>query len=270
MYAAHDVKCCKSVGAGESAVETCKRCPARARGFCSEFVADDLDELAEVRLPARSLAAGTDIYRQGDTAGGYYTVLDGWVALRTTMEDGTRHILDFAVQGAFLGIVFEPASELGHTAECLTEVRLCELPRARLHAFVADRTNALGRLLHITACHEARAYDHFVNLAGRNGRDRLAHLMVELFFRVHHRLPTHIGDSVAIPLTQAHIGEAIGLTAVHVSRMFAKLRKDGMASYGKGTLTVLNPERLLHAAGAVGHAGDYGRDGPFSSAPANH
>jgi CRP-like cAMP-binding protein len=265
-----DSKSGMSATVAEHARESCRHCLARSGGFCSEFGTDDIAELASIKLPARGLAAGTEIYRQGDAPGGYYTVLNGWVALRMGMADGSRHILDFAMPGAFLGIVTDPGADYGHTAECVTDVRVCELPRARLHEFVGGRPNALDRLLHITACHEAGAQDHFVNLAGRDARDRLAHLIVELFFRVYRRLPTRRGDSLAIPLTQTQIGEAIGLTSVHVSRMFRALREDGMASYAKGVLTVLNPERLLHVAGTLGRAADYGRDGLIHAAPGNN
>lgn len=249
-------------------LEACLRCPARPRGFCAEFTADELAEIAAMKLPARTLPPRTEIYHQGEHPGGYYAVLAGWVALRIGLEDGSRHIFDFALPGAFLGIVSGPAMEFSHAADCITEVRICELPRAALHQFVDQRPRALERLLHITACHAARAQDHFTNLSGRDARDRLAHLLVELFFRARHRLPVHAGDSIAIPLTQVEIGEAIGLTSVHVSRMFSALREDRIIRFAQGTLTVLDPPRLLAAAGSFVDMGDYGRDGLLHDAPA--
>ena len=52
-----------------------------------------------------------------------------------------------------------------------------------------------------------------------------------------------------LPLTQEHIGDALGLTSVHVNRTLRSLREDGIVALNRGTLHVIDPDRLAETAG---------------------
>ncbi len=47
-----------------------------------------------------------------------------------------------------------------------------------------------------------------------------------------------------LPLRQQHIAEAVGLTAVHVSRILGTLRERGILDLSNGVLEVLNMREL--------------------------
>ena len=97
-------------------------------------------------------------------------------------------------------------------------------------------------------CREARLQDHFVNVSGRGARERVAHLLMELFHRVRHRPPVS-GDSVQLPLTLAHMGEALNLTEVHVSRMLGVLRVQEVAHFFRHRLEIMDAAAFTRAAG---------------------
>lgn len=48
-------------------------------------------------------------------------------------------------------------------------------------------------------------------------------------------------NSFAFPLTQQQLADALGLSLVHTSKTWARLRKAGMFSLERGRLTVHNP-----------------------------
>ena len=50
-------------------------------------------------------------------------------------------------------------------------------------------------------------------------------------------------DEIPLPLTQEHIGDALGLTNVHVNRMLRELREDGVLVLKNGMLRLLDPGR---------------------------
>ena len=50
-----------------------------------------------------------------------------------------------------------------------------------------------------------------------------------------------------LPLTQADLADALGLSVVHVNRVLQRLRGDGLISMTKGLLLVLDPEGLKAA-----------------------
>src|SRR3954466_2058731 len=57
---------------------------------------------------------------------------------------------------------------------------------------------------------------------------------------------TH-GDACEMPLTQAELADATGLSAVHVNRTLQELRGEGLITLRNGSLTVLDWDRLREA-----------------------
>ena len=56
------------------------------------------------------------------------------------------------------------------------------------------------------------------------------------------------GDELPLPLTQEQIGDAIGLTAVHVNRMLRQLRLEKVLTLKGGRMTILDPARFSELA----------------------
>jgi hypothetical protein len=56
-----------------------------------------------------------------------------------------------------------------------------------------------------------------------------------------------------VPLKQAHIADALGLSVEHANRALAALRRDGLASLQKGRLELLNRRALEDLAGWTPH-----------------
>jgi CRP-like cAMP-binding protein len=57
------------------------------------------------------------------------------------------------------------------------------------------------------------------------------------------------GDRFQLPLTQAALGDALGLTSVHVNRVLRKLRLDGAMTLTGGTLEISDILVLAAVAG---------------------
>lgn len=216
--------------------------------MCAPWTVDEMGMLSGIKGIRRVAAAATDLYRQGEPCPNYLVVVDGWVGTRTMLGDGIWHMPDFALPGALLGVQSVSGSPMTHSAICLTAVTVCPLPRHRLDDLVATNSQLALRLAHLAACREARLQDHFVNVSGRGARERVAHLLMELFHRIRRRPPVN-GDSVQVPLTLAHLGEALNLTEVHVSRMLGILRVQEVAHFFRHRLEILDAAAFTRAAG---------------------
>jgi hypothetical protein len=87
-----------------------------------------------------------------------------------------------------------------------------------------------------------------IGLGRRSARARLAHLFCELFCRL-----AAIGlanrTRCSLRLTQADLGDALGLSTVHINRTLQELRSDGLLSLESGCLTIHNWDRLAATAG---------------------
>ena len=66
-----------------------------------------------------------------------------------------------------------------------------------------------------------------MNLGQRNASERMAHLFCELYFRMR-AVGQTVGNTCELPLTQSDLGDATGLSAVHVNRTLQALRASNL------------------------------------------
>lgn len=82
----------------------------------------------------------------------------------------------------------------------------------------------------------------------RTAASRIAHLLLEVFTRL--KLIGRVKDnSFRVPLTQVHLGEAVGVTSVHVNRTIRELRAQGLIEVVNGTVIIHDEDKLRELAG---------------------
>jgi hypothetical protein len=94
-----------------------------------------------------------------------------------------------------------------------------------------------------------RTHDHLANIGLRDARQRIAHLLLELYVRIRHHFPVERGEIVQLPLSQGQIGQALGLTYVHVCRTLHTLSKQKILRLANHKLEIIDPTSLIAAAG---------------------
>ncbi len=198
----------------------------------------------------RFVPAGVELYCEGDEGGDLYVVIEGWMFQYQILSDGRRQILDFAQPGSVLGFVSPTDSTLSHTAESLTGATVVVIPRDRLLELCRSDPKFSIHLMSVAAESLNLAYESITDVGRRTAREAVAHLLLRLHARIRAQCPRGSGDSVMIPLTQEHIGDALGLTAVHVCRTLRRLRQDGILNLSNGMLVVLDLEGLRAVSGA--------------------
>src|SRR5215207_10482780 len=75
---------------------------------------------------------------------------------------------------------------------------------------------------------------------------RVTHLFCELFTRFR-SVGLAANGSLGLPLTQEELGDALGLSTVHVNRVLQALRADGLIALQSGKLTINDWESLQEA-----------------------
>jgi CRP-like cAMP-binding protein len=92
--------------------------------------------------------------------------------------------------------------------------------------------------------------DRLAALGRTSAKARVAALLLELRNRLRATDKT-IANAFALGLTQEEIGDATGLTAVHVNRMLRQLEEEGMIARDSGKVTLLDERGLGRAANYV-------------------
>lgn len=78
---------------------------------------------------------------------------------------------------------------------------------------------------------------------------RVGHLLLEFRRRLAIAGVWETDDGFAYPVRQSELGDALGLSSVHVSRVMTELRTERLISYRPGTLRVLDSDRLAELCG---------------------
>lgn len=197
----------------------------------------------------RQIKAGCDLFRLGDKGDAIYSLVDGWVALYNLLEDGRKQILQFSLPGAILAFAPMRGAVMSYSAQALTDVVIGVIPHKNLGRISRDNPEFGMQLAGIISQDRGLAYDHLASIGRRSARERVAYLLLELFTRSRLRWPGHRSEEMYLPLTQEHIGDATGLTGVHVNRVLRDLRKEGIAEFHYRRLRILNPDKLVDVAG---------------------
>ena len=162
------------------------------------------------------------------------------------LPDGGCQIVDFCLPGDFVDFQAGDGEVHDYSVQAITAVRVCSFARAPLLEGLAGHAEFAFRLACLSHRDQVAAFRHLTSVGRRSARGRIASLLLELFLRVRAQ-----DDRawVALPLTQEHIGDALGLTPVHVNRTLRRLREDGVVTLRDHRLTVHDLERLAGEAG---------------------
>ena len=223
--------------------------PAHIDRLKPSYLGQVLHVARQYKSADREVEAGSDLFRLGEGGEAIYSLVDGWVALYHLLEDGRRQILQFALPGTVLAFVPTPGTLMSYSAQALTDAVVSIISHENLGRLARDCPEIGMQLARLISQDRSLAYDQLSSVGRRSARERIAHLLLELFIRSRMRWPGHRAEEMHLPLTQEHIGDATGLTGVHVNRVLRDLRKEGILGFHYRRLRILNPDKLVDVAG---------------------
>jgi CRP-like cAMP-binding protein len=86
-----------------------------------------------------------------------------------------------------------------------------------------------------------------VSIGRQSALEHAAHLFCEMFLRLQAVGLTE-DDSFKLPLTQAELGDTLGLSTVHVNRVIQELRAEGLITWRGETVVITDWPRLQQIA----------------------
>jgi CRP/FNR family transcriptional regulator len=206
-----------------------------------------LDRLEEQE---RTFRRGSIVIGENDSARELFVVREGWLHSSVVLGSGSRQIMRFHFRGDILGLPLLAFRHSPETLTAVTDVTLCPFGRDRLAALIAEHPRIGAMLLSLAVAGRVSLADRLASIGRTSARARVSVLLCEIYRRL--RLLGQARDgSIQLPLTQEDIGDATGLTAVHVNRMMRALVEDGLIDRNGPQLRVLDEGRLCVEANYV-------------------
>lgn len=198
----------------------------------------------------RRFKRGSVIRRENDRASEIFVLRSGWMYSYALLDDGSRQILRLHFPGDLVGTSGSAFVTSSDSLVALTDIKICPFDKGALSVLFEHHPRLAALLFVITQAERVSLTDRLASLGRTSARARVAALLLDTADRLR-VMNRDIGQSFHLPLTQEEIGDATGLTAVHVNRMMRVLVEDGLISRTNSTITIDDEERLARIANYV-------------------
>lgn len=189
-----------------------------------------------------SAKAGTELIGAGDDVFALpKLLLDGWAAEQRILSDGRRQIYRFLIPG---DIVQSPRPAWAEPSlVALTDMTYVTIlmPAKEGWAAGAQLAEAMFSVM------ETSLRDQVVRLGCLSGRERISHLLLELYFRLE-RAGLAKDGRFRMPVGQEGLADAAGLSIVHTNRVLHKLRDEGLLEIKRDHYSLPDLGRLMERA----------------------
>ena len=188
---------------------------------------DDRDALLALPHTLKTYDPSAYLVREGDAPEQCAVLLSGFAFRQKLTGAGMRQIVSMHIPGDALDFQHLFLDVADHNVQTLTRADVATIPRKALRDLARSRS-AVGNAIFVSTLVEGSISREWVlNIGRRDARSRLAHFLCEFAMRLD-VLELSAGQPYELPMSQEQLGDALGLTAVHVNRTIKSLEADGL------------------------------------------
>ncbi|KKW91491.1 Crp/Fnr family transcriptional regulator [Sphingobium chungbukense] len=164
-------------------------------------------------------------------------LMEGFICRYMDDRNGLRQLVAVHVPGDFVDLHGYPLGRLDHDVATLGACKIALVPHERLDRLLVERPN-LTKLLWFSTLLDAAMHREWIFRLGRlDAVARVAHFFCEIEAKLR-AVGLSDGQHFAFPLTQADLGEACGMTSVHINRMLRELRERNLMQVQRNRVTI--------------------------------
>ena len=216
----------------------------RARDVLSD---DEVAVLRDAVGEVREVPAGRVLVRNGQHLEESTLLAEGVICRYKDLASGDRQIQELHIAGDFVDLHGFLLKRLDHNVATVSACRVAIFPHSALTR-ITERHAHLARMLWFSTLLDAAIQRETILSIGRRGAlSRIAHLMCEFAIRFG-VIGCGSRDGFDLPMTQADLADATGLTPVHVNRMLKQLREQARLTFRHGQAVIHDWDKLARAA----------------------
>ncbi|MER2264639.1 Crp/Fnr family transcriptional regulator [Methylobacterium oxalidis] len=201
------------------------------------FCDDERQAILSLPAKTRVLQPGQDLVRDSDRPSQCCLILNGWACRYKIIGGGKRQIFSFHVAGDIPDLQSLHIHTVDHSLATLTEATVAFIPHESLRDLTARFPGIAAAFWRDTLIEAAIFREWMVGMGRRSAYEHVAHLFCEMYLKLqavglagNYRCP--------LPLTQVDLGDALGLSNVHVNRVLQEMRRRKLISLHGGTLVI--------------------------------
>jgi CRP-like cAMP-binding protein len=213
------------------------------------LVLSEAEAAAIHSIPVQSVIVRADqvISREGDQPSRSCLIAEGLACISKVAAGGKRQIMAFYIAGDMPDLHSLYLRLLDSDIWAIADCRLAYMGHDDLRRLNREHPRLGEELWRATLVDVSVYREWMVNISQRLADSRMAHLFCEMMLRMQVEGLAQDG-TCPLPVTQADLSEATGMSAVHVNRTLQELRALGLIAFGHGTLTIHDWEALVELA----------------------
>jgi CRP-like cAMP-binding protein len=200
----------------------------------------------------RHFARAASICPQGTHRGSIFIVLSGEVGVSVILPNGQRILCVLYQPGTMFGFpIVEGERPRLSAADAFTAATVAVVPRREFERVLGGLSPAtLIRFFNRVLERQARFAMRLVHCAALDLRGRLALTIADLAatFGVPHGVPRPDGVRISVPITHENLADMVGASRERISKAMAQLMAQGLISYRRQAVVVLDAAGLRAAA----------------------
>jgi CRP-like cAMP-binding protein len=212
----------------------------------TDFSPDEERALLHLPIAVKVVEADTDIVRERERPSTCCLLLEGFICRHKELPDGRRQILSFHTAGDIPDLQSLHLKVLDHNVTTMVRSRVGFIQHQHLLEVCEAYPRIAGALWRDTLIDAAIFREWMVGLGRRTARQRVAHVLCEMAERSN-AVGLSSDHSYPLPVTQAELGDALGLSTVHVNRVLQELRAAELVEIRASTVTVRDWQALQQA-----------------------
>jgi CRP-like cAMP-binding protein len=227
-------------------------------GLIGRLSEEDRAALMSLRGEFRDLKRGEDVLKDGDRPPHSVVVLSGLLQRYTLGPDGQRQIHSFYLPTDTPSLEAIHIGVMDNNLGALAPSRVGLVPIPELLRVMEAHPNLNALMWRETLVQAAILRAWLMRNSQTQADERMAHPFCEVITRARAAGLVE-DDGCDLPVTQEDLGDALGLSLVHVNRTLMLLRTTVAVEFRSGRLRVRNWDQLLEIAqfdGSYLHLGE--------------
>lgn len=203
--------------------------------------------LATLEEAPEDFTPGEVVFHEDRSADEICIVQSGWLMSSTVLPNGQRQILRFYFPGDLAGVTSIAFEKTVAAVSAVDKARLCRFPRSSLREIFQTHPRLAALFYTIGMVENVDLSDRLRALGRTSGKARIAQFLLSTAAR--RKITSGKEESfITIPLTQADLADAVGLTKVHVNRLLRQMTEEGMIERNRKDFTLARPDELQRIA----------------------
>lgn len=208
---------------------------------------DDAEQaaIAGLSFDLENVPAHRMLIREGNQVTHCCLLVRGFACRHKMARTGKRQIVAFQMAGDMMDLQHSLLSRADHNLQMITDGTVGWVSITALKAVCAQYPHIARAFAKDVLVDAAIFREWVLNVGGRDAKTRVAHMLCEFVAR-REAMGISPVEAMRLPMTQEQIGDATGLTAVHVNRMLRLLSEEG-AFVHEGRELVISDWPMLKA-----------------------